>query len=70
LFPGLAVAFPVGWAFGTTAGVIACGMANGLAYAVLLYGWFRLTMLLRSLLPHWLTSAGQRLSHAFSHRRQ
>lgn len=66
MVPGLAVGVPVGSAWGATTGVIACGMVNGLSYAVLLYGWYRLAGGLRNRLPLWFASAGMRLSRALS----
>ena len=47
LFPGLPVGVVVARLFGLTAGVLACGVANGAAYGLLLYGWCRLANALR-----------------------
>ena len=62
LFPGLLIGFGVARICGLAAGVFACATANGVAYGLLLYGWYRLSSALAYSIPKWLRSLGVRLS--------
>ena len=53
LFPGLLAGWSVAQVFGTTAGVIACGVANGAVCGFLLYAWDRLANAIASCIPNW-----------------
>lgn len=43
IFPGLRIGTAVAAVFGDAAGVVACGLANGAFYGLLLYWWYQLT---------------------------
>ena len=68
IFPGLLIGVAVARGLTVTGGIAACALANGVAYGLLLYGWYRFAGALRCRLPHWLGSAGLRVSRAMSHR--
>jgi len=61
LFPGLVVGTTVARLFGITAGVLACGVSNGAACGLLLYGWCRLTATLRRRIPGWFATLANSL---------
>lgn len=56
LFPGLLIGFGVARILGLAAGVFTCAAANGAAYGLLLYGWYRLSSGLAYRIPKWLDS--------------
>jgi uncharacterized membrane protein len=62
LFPGVLIGLGVARLFGVAAGVFACAAANGAAYGLILYGWYRLSSALAYGLPKWLHSLGVKLS--------
>jgi hypothetical protein len=62
LFPGILIGLGVARILGVAAGVFACGAANGAAYGLFLYGWYRLSSALAYSIPKWLRSLGVRLS--------
>ena len=68
IFPGILIGVAVVRFWGATAAVIACGMANGIVYGFLLYGWYRLAGALRNALPQWRGSVGARPSRVLSRR--
>jgi hypothetical protein len=51
LFPGVLIGFGVARIFGVAAGVFVCATANGAAYGLLLYGWYRLSSALACGIP-------------------
>jgi uncharacterized membrane protein len=62
LFPGLVAGTIVSRLFGITAGVVACGVSNGAAYGLLLYGWYRLAAALRWRIPIWFAALANALA--------
>src|SRR5258708_6421595 len=66
VFPGLLAGYGVGYVFGFGAGVISCGIANGAAYGLFLYGWIRLAKALAHNFPNWLNAAAIRLSQGLN----
>ena len=57
--PGSAVGWMVGSMGGLAVGVVACSLANGVAYGFMLYGWYRLTALLCRKGSVWGAAAGR-----------
>jgi len=60
LFPGLLAGWTAAGIAGPTAGVLACALANGIAYALPLYVWDRLANSVSHALPWLLRRIGER----------
>jgi hypothetical protein len=62
IVPGMLIGVAFARVFGNPGAAIACGIANGVVYGLLLYGWYRVAGALQNALPRWFGSAGKRLS--------
>jgi hypothetical protein len=64
LFPGVLIALLVAPVLGVVAAVFACVAANGTAYGLIMYGWYRLPNALAHDVPRWLSRLIRKLKEA------
>jgi uncharacterized membrane protein len=69
LFPGVLIALGVAPVLGAVAAAFACVVANGAAYGLLMYGWYRLPNALAHDIPRWLSCLAGWLSQGLSRKR-
>jgi hypothetical protein len=70
IVPGMLIGVAFAHVFGSPGATMACGIANGVVYGLLLYGWYRIADALRNALPRRFGSAGKRLSRLLIRRLQ